>query len=108
MATKPKKINGHTLPQFIAFLNETLIPDLKKSGTTATAEDFESAVQWIGHLNEQHGIALAGIVKLRNAAMNTPVLDSSKDWTRLIEESDRLLLAASVRVTLKAKVGPAP
>jgi hypothetical protein len=29
---------------FIEFLEETLIPDLKESGRHATAEDFETAV----------------------------------------------------------------
>lgn len=29
---------------FIEFLEETLIPDLKESGRYATAEDFETAV----------------------------------------------------------------
>lgn len=95
----PKKINGHTLPQFIAFLNETLIPDLKKSGTTCTAEDFESAVKWIEFVGDQHNAALATLKKLRDAAVNTPALDSSKDWTGLIEEADRVL---------GARVGPAP
>lgn len=60
----PKKINGHTLPQFIAFLNETLIPDLKKSGTEATAEDFESAVKWIKELQYRYNDVLATTKKL--------------------------------------------
>ena len=30
--------------EFIEFLEETLIPDLKESGKIATAEDFETAV----------------------------------------------------------------
>lgn len=96
MKAKAKKINGHTLPQFIAFLNETLIPDLKKSGTTETAKDFESAVQWIEFVGDQHGAALAMLKKLRDAAINTPVLDSSKDWTHLIAEADRVLGARPI------------
>lgn len=33
-----------TRGDFIEFLEETLIPDLKESGRHATAEDFETAV----------------------------------------------------------------
>jgi hypothetical protein len=32
---------------FISFLEHTLIPDLKRSGTEATAEDFEEAIYWL-------------------------------------------------------------
>jgi hypothetical protein len=32
---------------FVNYLLKTLIPDLKKSGRTATAEDFQEAVFWI-------------------------------------------------------------
>lgn len=31
------------------------------------------------------------VQKLRDAAVNTPVLDSSKEWTELIKEADALL-----------------
>lgn len=34
-----------TKPQFIYYLEDTLIPDLKESGRTATAEDFETLVK---------------------------------------------------------------
>ncbi len=34
---------------------------------------------------------LAWIKTLRDAAMNTPALDSSEDWTALIEQSDALI-----------------
>lgn len=99
MKTKPKKINGHTLPQFIAFLNETLLPDLKESGRTETAKDFESAVEWIEFVGDKHNEALAMLKKLRDAAVNTPALDSSKDWTKLIEESDRVLAPYRTKIT---------
>jgi len=33
--------------EFIDFLNDTLIPDLKETGLTATAEDFEEAVKYM-------------------------------------------------------------
>lgn len=36
--------------QFVSFLEGTLIPDLKESGTEATAEDFEKAVRFIKEL----------------------------------------------------------
>lgn len=64
MEPKLKKINGHTLPQFIAFLNETLIPDLKESGRDATAEDFESAVQWINEIDGQRRDLLLACVQM--------------------------------------------
>lgn len=38
-----------------------------------------------------------GLRTLRNAAMNTPALDSSKDWTELIEETDKILAKAEGR-----------
>lgn len=37
---------------FVHYLNHTLIPDLKQSGLTATAEDFEEAVEHIKHPHE--------------------------------------------------------
>jgi hypothetical protein len=36
--------------RFLRFLEETLIPDLKASGTEFTAEDFETAVAMMKHL----------------------------------------------------------
>lgn len=36
----------------------------------------------------------AMVQKLRDAAVNTPALDSSKDWTALIEEADQLMQKA--------------
>ena len=36
-----------TKEQFICFLEETLIPDLKESGMDFTAEDFETAVYFM-------------------------------------------------------------
>lgn len=70
MKAKAKTINGHTLPQFIAFLNETLIPDLKKSGTDATAQDFESAVQWIAEIDGQRrDLLLASVQMLKYVEM---------------------------------------
>lgn len=53
MATKlggqlePKQVNDWTRERFIIYLNETLIPDLKSSGYEATAEDFETAIQFM-------------------------------------------------------------
>lgn len=38
-----------TSGDFVSYLTNTLIPDLKTSGLFATAEDFERAVRWIGH-----------------------------------------------------------
>ncbi len=38
---------------------------------------------------------LAMVKKLRDAAMNTPALDSSEDWTALIEEADALIAKVS-------------
>lgn len=49
---KPKKekvIKGKTAEEFIEFLEGTLIPDLKESGSTYTAQDFETSVKWIKH-----------------------------------------------------------
>jgi hypothetical protein len=40
--------------------------------------------------------ALASTLKaLRDAAMNTPALDDSKDWTALIMEADKALVQAN-------------
>ena len=41
-----------TLVEFIDYLEQTLIPDLKDSGSTATAEDFETAVYYLNQLND--------------------------------------------------------
>ena len=43
----PLNVNGYTAAQFIEYLEETLIPDLKASGLECTAEDFETAVEFI-------------------------------------------------------------
>lgn len=36
--------------EFVEFLEDTLIPDLRASGTDATADDFERAVEIIRRL----------------------------------------------------------
>lgn len=43
----PKTENGYTRLQFTAYLRHTLIPDFKASDMDATAEDFETALQFI-------------------------------------------------------------
>lgn len=42
-----------------------------------------------------HAPLAAVVKKLRDAAMNTPALDSSADWTALIEEADATLKLAT-------------
>lgn len=51
---KPKTVpvSGFTLEGFTAYLERTLIPDLKESGSTATAEDFETAVNFLKQLSK--------------------------------------------------------
>jgi hypothetical protein len=36
-----------TKEDFINFLKNTLIPDLRRSGTNETADDFEEAIYWM-------------------------------------------------------------
>lgn len=43
----PLNVNGYTAAQFVDYLENTLIPDLKESGLEATAWDFETAVEFI-------------------------------------------------------------
>ena len=43
----PLQVNGYTKESFLAFLNDTLIPDLIESGMESTAEDFQTAVLFI-------------------------------------------------------------
>jgi hypothetical protein len=43
-AFRPNFKNAH---DFVNYLLRTLIPDLKKSGMDATAEDFQEAIFWI-------------------------------------------------------------
>lgn len=43
----PLEVNGYTKESFLAFLRDTLIPDLKESGHECTAEDFETAIEFI-------------------------------------------------------------
>ncbi len=40
-------INGKTRYEFIRWLETTLIPDLKESGSTCTAEDFETCIKFM-------------------------------------------------------------
>ncbi len=42
-----RRVNGYTKPEFIRFLQETLIPDLKAAGRPETALDFETAVAFM-------------------------------------------------------------
>lgn len=44
---EPATFNDYTRERFVEYLQETLIPDLKDSGSDATAEDFETAVHFI-------------------------------------------------------------
>ena len=46
-ASLPLLVNGFTKARFVKYLQETLIPDLKAAGFEATAEDFETAVEFI-------------------------------------------------------------
>lgn len=39
--------------EFVGYLEETLIPDLRRSGSEATAEDFEKCVRIIRELTER-------------------------------------------------------
>jgi hypothetical protein len=54
MSKKPKKIKGKTLQDYIDWLEETLIPDLKDSGMVCTAEDFETCIEWMEFLREEN------------------------------------------------------
>lgn len=45
--TMKKKIKGKTREEFIAWLEEVLIPDLRESGSDPTAETFETCIKWI-------------------------------------------------------------
>lgn len=47
MKNRARKIHGKTMEQFIDWLEEVLIPDLKESGFTCTAEDFETCIDWM-------------------------------------------------------------
>lgn len=48
-----KTSNGQTIEGHIEFLTETLIPDLRLSGSDATADDFEDCVEIIRHLQDK-------------------------------------------------------
>lgn len=50
-----KMIAGRYVETFMDFLESTLIPDLKESGSVYTAKDFETAVKWIKHYKELSG-----------------------------------------------------
>jgi len=43
------KLNFKSQEEFIAFLEETLIPDLEESGKVETAQDFKEAIYWMTH-----------------------------------------------------------
>ena len=40
-------IDGFTKRDFIDYLRNTLIPDLRESGRDATADDFETAIKFM-------------------------------------------------------------
>lgn len=46
-ASDPHGERGMTRGEFVAFLKETLVPDLRALGTNCTADDFEVAIQFI-------------------------------------------------------------
>jgi hypothetical protein len=52
----------NTKQEFINYLNDTLIPDLKQNGHEATAEDFEEAIFWLkskeAEIKDQEKIAI--------------------------------------------------
>lgn len=47
-----ERINGFTKPQFISFLETTLIPDLISVGYRETAKDFQTAIRFMRRDNE--------------------------------------------------------
>lgn len=50
MVLQPEDPEDPELDAFIAYLERTLIPDLRASGTDATAEDFETCVKYLKQL----------------------------------------------------------
>lgn len=46
--------NFDNIDQLVAFLTETLIPDLRDSGSDGTADDFEDCVEAIESLRRCH------------------------------------------------------
>ena len=69
----PKEIKDH-----VDFLTNTLIPDLKESGTTATAEDFEKCVKIINQLSKYQAKATDLDKETKNLNRNTPSAEIKK------------------------------
>jgi hypothetical protein len=51
---KIKERNFGTKEEFIEYLRNTLIPDLRAAGNEATAEDFEEAIEWMTGMDESN------------------------------------------------------
>lgn len=59
-----------TAIDYAKYLKETLIPDLKASGMSATAEDFEEAIYWI-----QESYLLLGMIRASVLTFTGNVVD---------------------------------
>ena len=61
----------NTASEYVAYLRETLIPDLRDSGSEATADDFDEAVHWLQYTI---GVAVA-VVAVAGAAAQSDGVD---------------------------------
>jgi len=76
-----KTHNGFTRLQFVAYLRNTLIPDFRAADMDATAEDFETALQFIAEDAElMHDARKA----LRLAMPHTPADTTPADTTAVL------------------------
>lgn len=92
--------NGYTRLQFVAFLRRT-IPDFREADMHATADDYETALQFIAaDLEAMHDARKA----LLAAWVHTPALSNA---AALIASSLKDLDAASLK-DLDAELGHAP
>lgn len=48
-------MNFNTVTEYVSYLENPLIPDLRESGKDATADDFQEAIDWISKLREENG-----------------------------------------------------
>jgi len=82
--------NNTDRADFIDYLENTLIPDLKESGRVMTAEDFETAVAF---MRVAPGDPVTTLTTVTDAGCNTIIGDD--EYSLLVEETGNTFLVLS-------------
>ena len=74
-------MNEQTQDEFIAYLQRTLIPDLRESGKDATAEDFDTIIDFLQGATESNGWDVENFISFLEETLIPDLLESGAEFT---------------------------